>query len=581
MPSGEGFDEQQTESYWFPPALARFYLPLPDPAPIRDGYTYIHSVPILPWSEESLRASDDMVRVAGSMWLQRLHTEASTFVLVDNEAAPEPGVEAASRPPDEEYEPLPGVHGFVSTLRLWNGSQLGVMFPSVKQMIDTIRRAENLLSDSPVTGSISDELLEQELDYTVAEVVVPFMGDPSDSFDAAIHAVRHVQHSLYLVRRYPFRLITKELCPPSTIYETGIVVSDAPRLGYPVNSWVKQVMILRQDPWDWGRPSMLADDEYLSLNEALWSRLTGGAFESYMELHREAIVALKRQGDYRASVVWSAAAAEALFEELMRLLMWERGQEPESCLEPFRIQSISARVKRHFPTLLGQSNDWDLETPGAVTTWKVKVADLRNRVIHDAYFPKYTEAYDAITTIENLVKRLGDLLVADLKRHFRTAFKLLSFKGLNSRGVWDDFLRLDQAVIGLPDWVATYTRWRAAHKRLLGPARTPKTTEAIVLLIYGRKSRGYWVLCDHNTHLAARIDIDESSLGDLRPVIVGLLDGPEIEEEPRAVTFRIDTVTYTRIRTPWREEYHLLPMEGVKVRGGDVKDKEFTWAPKA
>ena len=40
------------------------------------------------------------------------------------------------------------------------------------------------------------------------------------------------------------------------------------------------------NPWDWGRPAMLSEDEYSGLDYALWSHIAGKAFNSYMETRR-------------------------------------------------------------------------------------------------------------------------------------------------------------------------------------------------------------------------------------------------------------------------------------------------------
>ena len=70
-------DDQQAIRYWFPKALAKFYIPLPDPAPIRDGYTYIWTVPIWPWDIEVIEANGAVE--VGDSWLEAIAEQATAL----------------------------------------------------------------------------------------------------------------------------------------------------------------------------------------------------------------------------------------------------------------------------------------------------------------------------------------------------------------------------------------------------------------------------------------------------------------------------------------------------------------------
>ena len=128
-------------------------------------------------------------------------------------------------------------------------------------------------------------------------------------------------------------------------------------------------------------------------------------------------------------MIWSAAAAEALFDEkLLRHLMWEQGSWPEKCLTEFRTQSVATRVKLFFQPKLG--GNWSFENPGPVADWKNQVADLRNRIVHDLYRPTFIEAALAVETVDQLITYIGNLLVDRLSYFFRTARALLGSPGL-------------------------------------------------------------------------------------------------------------------------------------------------------
>lgn len=580
-------DEAPAHRYWFPKALARFYIPLPDPLPIRDGYIYIRTFPVWPWQLEAMEAGGAVE--VGEGWLQALQERVSALLRVEQERSDSDRVEAglgnfSGRMAEDR--PHAGLHGFLYTIRHWSGKSQGIPFPDIKHIADVIRRVSAF--QDGVTEIEPEQLaphLVQDIDYSVAEVVLTFDPDIDEeeainkSFDAAVQVVQLFQEGLYAIRRNPYREVTKELCPALVPYFVGhvdaaIVVDD-----YPVREWVKNAFVLRMNPWDFGRASLLSDKEYVDLDNVLWGQIRGRPFGSYMELRRESTVALQRNGDYRASVIWAAASAENVFDELLRHLMWEQGQRPEKCLAEFDMQSITQRVRLYLQPKLGGT--WDFVTPGPITDWKLKVADVRNRVVHDHYRPTFGEAHDAIIAVDDLIHHLVDLLVARLKYYFRTAMQLAGDEGFQRRGVYDEFSQYAESAYPL-NWHATYSRWRRAHELLLGPDRVPNLERSSLYFVYGRRNKGYWVVVDPVTELAARVQVDEDTIDPAElSAIESRLAGPQDGGPERAFSMFIRVrPTVLKVIDKWREQYHLLPLYGVRVNGGDIADRDFVWRPK-
>lgn len=576
-----------SQRYWFPKALAKFYIPLPDPLPIRDGYTYIWSFPIWPWQLEENEAAGAVE--VGDRWLERIAAYAATFVTVDEqERRPLAQVSAAAAPRIDPSRPHAGLSAFGSAIRLWMGTDTGIVFPSLKSVAVASRRSEGLKKGAPLLDS--DELsthLTQEIDSTVAEVVVPFHCGPDEdqedaatnSFNNAIRVIQNLQESLYQIRRYPIREVTKELCPPFVPFLTGMVTSAETPHDFPVEGWTKHSMMLHMNSWDYGRPSVLTDEEHQQFDEALWTRLKNRPFTSSLELRRSATVALERTGDYRASIVWTAAQAEAIFDQLLRHLMWEEGRLPERSLQEFQALSVANRVRTHYEHRLGGS--WDLKTPGAITDWKVQVADVRNRVVHDHFRPTWTQAHDALLAVDSLISCIGDLLVQRLGRYFRTAMQLIGTSGLQKRGALERFHECARNAYPL-DWTSTFGRWQSTHRLLLGEPRVLDLSRSVLYFVHGRRNRGYWLVVDASTNLAARVLVNESTIDPTVLNAINLfIEAPQETNQERALSMLMDVEPrIIRLIDKPREMYHLLPMYGVRVGGGDIADTEFIWRPK-
>jgi hypothetical protein len=63
--------------------------------------------------------------------------------------------------------------------------------------------------------------------------------------------------------------------------------------------------------------------------------------------------------------------------------------------------------------------------------------------------------------------------------------------------------------------------------------------------------------------------------------IIRLLDGPQEVNPERALSMRMTVEpTVVKLIDKPRERYHLLPLYGVRVNGGDIADKEFHWRPR-
>ena len=211
--------------------------------------------------------------------------------------------------------------------------------------------------------------------------------------------------------------------------------------------------MLRLNPWDFGRPTMFSEAEYADLDSSLFSGMMGGPFISSLELRREATVALERSGDYRASVIWLAAAAESVFDELLRHLMWEEGQLPERCTEEFETLSVAARVKARFGKRLGGLGTSNTQSGNGLESKGRRRPEYRLYMINtDQRMPRQRMRLQL--PMPSLVTSATYLYLSS-EWYLRTAIKLVGHEGLERRGVYDDFKTCADADTCL-DWSSTY-----------------------------------------------------------------------------------------------------------------------------
>jgi hypothetical protein len=105
-----------------------------------------------------------------------------------------------------------------------------------------------------------------------------------------------------------------------------------------------------------------------------------GIFTNFLSLRNEADC-LMHLGQYRASLIMVAAAAESLVNSAIKMLMWEAGRTPEEVVSEFAIETgITARARRNFPVLL--KGKWGTKTKGVLASWEKHVVFPRNVATH-------------------------------------------------------------------------------------------------------------------------------------------------------------------------------------------------------
>lgn len=505
--------------------LAYFFLPLPDPLGLPDGFIVEFVRP------ESM-----------AEWVAR-HD-------VDDQHGPPAELLTAS-------------------LRFWRAK-----VPAETATLDLLASvAEKALPDLRLPKrSIADD--SAQVDRTVVEMVVPVSDSEdgvSDAFDEGLQMLRDFQRAYYIARRIPLRLVTREQLPVFVPFGVRRVSAEG-------DEWPDglSVMLLHQNLHAEVRDEEIDVGEGQRLHRAIEMQSVRRVFTPFLDLRREADVALRRDGDTRACVIFAGSAAELLLDDLLAHLLWEEGLRPEQAVSVFEGVGVIARVRTEYHGRL-RGAGWSLHDTGPVRAWNDRLAAARHRAVHAGYEPTLDEAYAAFDALNGLERFVGDRLADQrvLRTYPRTAMAYLGDEGLRRRGAWSARMRRLAHDPSEPGWVGTFLRWRAAMDRCRAEpppgVPAPDTARSFVLAVVHPGRQVVWVLHDRQAGAARRCEEPEPATPEAAGALAALLEELQREGLDEAVSvFVEDTRNRALQDAPWLPEYRLVPMAGVMVDGSDL-----------
>ena len=62
------------------------------------------------------------------------------------------------------------------------------------------------------------------------------------AINVAMQAIRHLQSGIYVIRRYPFRAATEELCPPWVLFLVGEVTAETQVVTTPLRNGLNMAL---------------------------------------------------------------------------------------------------------------------------------------------------------------------------------------------------------------------------------------------------------------------------------------------------------------------------------------------------
>lgn len=220
-------------------------------------------------------------------------------------------------------------------------------------------------------------------------------------------------------------------------------------------------------------PEPVTDDRLAKINVTLTRLLQGDTFHLYVERTIDRDHAM-RWGDYGGAVLHQAIAVEILVRGVASRLLWERGDAAAGGAK----KVLAAQPGRLMTRLLATEleGDWDPDGAGPVGEWRQRIAQLRNRVVHQGHRPTREEAIQAQAAGYALDTHIRDRLIANLNKYPRTACLLLGKPGLERYGVYDQVRSLiddhDE-----PNWITSHAAWLAKTETHDEPAERARPAE--------------------------------------------------------------------------------------------------------
>lgn len=193
--------------------------------------------------------------------------------------------------------------------------------------------------------------------------------------------------------------------------------------------------------------SHLTSKQLLSEEEAGRIVMAAGALPlqpalPVQQFRTDARVQLHRYGNYRQSIIASAAAAESFVSTIYEMMMWEEGVSPATAAQRVsRVESILKRTKREMSSRLGGM--WDENRPGPVADWNTYILKVRNAIVHTGHAATRPEALRALESLNAFVGLFADrFAVRTVQRKLpKTAILSVPKSSFERRHAWSEVLQ--------------------------------------------------------------------------------------------------------------------------------------------
>lgn len=392
----------------------------------------------------------------------------------------------------------------------------------------------------------------------------------SEALSICIDHLRKIQKAVHILRRQPINLVTPESMPAAV----PLIVRRLGTTGNNANLATVRYIAVRASTETLAAHNPLMNDELEKFGVAR-QQVSEAPFTIHLDLHREAHVALQRNGNTRLGALMSGISAETLLDELILYLMWEDKFTPEHAATEWR-EGLTNRVTSELQVRLG--GPWDLNRSTPPGFWAQDVVALRNRVAHTGYEPTREEAWRALEAVNALVTFLCDRIANPNVRNKypRTALTLVGHAGLKKRNALTKRLRNLQENSMEVDWQSTFSMWHATWLRCRqdrnGVERSPDPSRSSLLLVVNNDGRKLWVLHDYFVAMAIEVIVDETQISPEARLSMHLMINQYRESGMRErISFLVEELQYSSFvpGSEWVEQYHLVPLTDVMMDGSD------------
>jgi hypothetical protein len=181
--------------------------------------------------------------------------------------------------------------------------------------------------------------------------------------------------------------------------------------------------------------------------------------------------ALDSEGDYAQAVVLANSACELLIDAILAMLLWEEEVPVEEAALLFGEGEVVRRVKQELPKRL--KGNWALSGNAPVGRWFTSVYRLRHRVVHGGYRPSRQEAGEGVGAMRDLERFVFDRLAARRYSYPKVTLLTIAEPGLRKRGIWAGKIKL-LAESNVGSASALRSSFRTYFEGLVA-ARTPRS----------------------------------------------------------------------------------------------------------
>lgn len=407
--------------------LVRWFLPLPAPLPLPDGWTLTEQVADRP--EESLALEDVAVTVIIHQVESTAGRTMAMFRAVHGIVAASPGLDGTGALPAERH---PG------------------------ELTATITVIEAITTDGSPEPSASSASAASR---TARE----------DSLMRCLRLVTDLARAYGVTTRTAIALPAYERLPPFVLRYSAPAVRDTIAVGgrrqqrtATAGPWVGPAVVLLEhgnlpDPVPGAEVSPANDAPF---GRAMWALRSGDPRFVYQEHFADARRALRLEGAYGQAVVLAVTAAEVLVDWVLALLVWE-GKEDIDLGKVFKEGDTLRRLTVELPNRLG--GKWSTGTPGRVADWYQHAYRLRHRIVHGGFRPLRGEANAALDATGALERHIMDRVAAKRSSYPRVTLMTVAQEGLRRRGVWSGKIKAfaETRASAEPSWDASFRNWNA------------------------------------------------------------------------------------------------------------------------
>ncbi|WP_176702697.1 hypothetical protein [Actinomyces vulturis] len=274
---------------------------------------------------------------------------------------------------------------------------------------------DTVLSEILSSGDILNKQFEpgsQKRDWTVIEASTfddtRFLTDDQrsvvpDPLTRCIEVLIDFYKVLRIQKWSPVSLLTYERLNPIVVQVREDLVDNRHRAE----------LLIRLNHFNYG-PALnarsISREEFYGMSYLADRLRNNDPFLQSREYRLNALFEFKRRGYYDQAIIQIAMSSEVLLSAIGRMILWEGASDGRlhiSEVPSYWKGMLKDRIKKIYGRYL--STKWSYNS-NAMTQWDERIVKIRNKVVHEGYYPSRIEILQAFQAADNLEFYLADCL---------------------------------------------------------------------------------------------------------------------------------------------------------------------------